>query len=81
LVNKAALKQAISCGDLCGKISKYNMKPTDLALEKVHGEISELEDRLERGMLKDELFCNFKWHFHDFLHGELQIHDGFLDGF
>jgi hypothetical protein len=27
------------------------MKPNDRALEKVLGEISELEDRLEKGML------------------------------
>ena len=36
------------------------MKPTDKALERALGEILELEDRIERGMLKDELFCSLK---------------------
>jgi len=51
LVNQAALNQPISYGKLCGKISTRNMKPTDKGLEKVLGEISESEDRLDRGML------------------------------
>jgi len=51
LVNQAALNQPISYGKLCAKISTRNMKPTDKALEEVLGEISESEDRRDRGML------------------------------
>jgi len=51
LIYQARNKQPIPYGKLCGKISTRNMKPNDKALEKVLGEISESENRLERGMI------------------------------
>jgi len=51
LANQAALNQPISYGELCVKIKTRNMKPADKKLGEVLGEISEIEDRLERGML------------------------------
>ena len=51
LIYQAALNQPISYGELCGKIKTRNMKPNDKALEKVLGEISESEVRMDRGML------------------------------
>ncbi len=51
LINKAALNQPISYGVLCGKISTRIMKPNDRALDKVLGEISEIENKRDKPML------------------------------